>query len=164
MKVYKIFTRKPDFQRLFGEEAQIRDREFFVVTKCEETFRTIALDKFYNDNILLICKNRIKKSVDVDLDSISFEQLKEIVIPVLFSNALYNDKVVLDSQYEQFTYAVSKLALMVSLHIELRYASSEFDDFHTYFGVYNIEEQDDVESVIFQMDKRYLRYEMNKFI
>nr|SHO15749.1 Prolyl-tRNA synthetase-Proline--tRNA ligase [Moritella viscosa] len=164
MKVYKIFTRKPDFLRVFGEEADIKDREFFVVTRCVETFRAIAIDKFYTDTMLNVCKNRLQRYIGEDLDKLGFDKIKELVLPLLFSQSLYDNNVQLDSPYDQYRYAIGQIAMMLSIHIELQYSFETTPDFHSYFGIHNIEEQDSVESVIFDMDMRYLRYEMNLFI
>jgi hypothetical protein len=132
MRIYSILTNKADFERVIAEKADHKEDEFFLITESLETLRAIAVDKFYNTellNSLLNVYNVEKNNVRVDmneflevnnnaLSEMKMENLEPLIIEKLFSERVYQEHLADDNPVEQ---ALNELAVMVSRNIEFCY-------------------------------------------
>jgi len=101
MRIYSILTNKADFERLIAEKADHKEDEFFLITESLETFRAIAVDKFYNTELLNSLLN-----------------VYNLIVEKLFSERVYQEHLTDDDPVEQ---ALNELAVMVSRNIEFCY-------------------------------------------
>lgn len=159
MKVYKIYTNKRDFRRLFKEDPQVHAWEFFVLTRDVATFRKIALDTVYTKDILKICIKRLSGSKRAHLADLPFETIEKLVLGLTFSESLYTQEVELKEGYQKYVAEIATLALLVSVFIEVRYCNDGKTSPPYELGIYQIEELDHLEQYVYELDRKWLRFE-----
>ncbi|WP_139296050.1 hypothetical protein [Moritella viscosa] len=108
MRIYRIWTNKRDFERIFNERPERCKYEFYFITERRDMFRDIAVDKFYSNELL-------EASNHTDMALIELEPL---VIEKLFSERIYQVHLVDEDKEEQ---ALNEVAWKVSKAIESKY-------------------------------------------
>ncbi|OEF09545.1 hypothetical protein A1QI_13930 [Vibrio genomosp. F10 str. 9ZB36] len=108
MRIYRIWTNKREFERIFNERPERCKYEFYLITERRDMFRDLAVDKFYSNELL-------EASNHTDM---ALTELEPLVIEKLFSERIYQVHLVDKDEQEQ---ALNEVALKVSNAIESKY-------------------------------------------
>lgn len=108
MRIYRIWTNKRDFERIFNERPERCKYEFYLITERRDMFRDLAVDKFYINELL----------EEANHTDMALTELEPLVIEKLFSERIYQVHLVDEDEQEQ---ALNEVALKVSNAIESKY-------------------------------------------
>lgn len=142
MKLYKIKTSKSELVGLVSDavEDDLIEGEMMLLTDDLSLFRSIALNKYYNNNLLK----------EIYIDSVFKEQITEArlfylerpIIENTFNN--YENKPIrVGNLHLNHKELIHDSSILLSEYIKDKYDDKDFEE-HSFFGVYDFEYLDQV--------------------
>lgn len=88
MRVYKVWTNKRDYERVFNKRPTVREYEFLLVTKNRALFSAIVVHRFYDRVMLSREVDSMSAADQAAVNGISIAELEALILPLLFGDDL----------------------------------------------------------------------------